>query len=109
MSDRLTAAQQQQLARAFDTFRDAYNEASLQLATPGQDKEDQERAHYEAMECGLAAVLFPPANGRHLDRDDDQPVTEDELLNGYGVSLDERIRRASVPHALRRDLGMGGR
>lgn len=105
----LTPEQQQQADRAYDTFIDVYTHTFHLEAGPSADRDDRERAHHAAIREGIEAILFPPANGRHLDRDDNQPVTEDELLNGYGVSLDERIRRASVPHALRRDLGMGGR
>lgn len=40
-----------------------------------------------------------------LDRDDNRPITEAELFNGYNV--DARVRNGRVPHALRRDLRMG--
>lgn len=43
---------------------------------------------------------------RGPDRDDNRPVTEPELMRGYGLEVNAaELRRRRLPHALRRDLG----
>ena len=41
------------------------------------------------------------------DRDDGKPVSEEDLMQGYGLAVHaDELRRRRVPHALRRDLGV---
>lgn len=101
----LTAEQQQTVEQAFERFLRVYHQERRVPA--GADPEEREQAEYEAMREGVAAVLFPNGNaernGRGPDRDNGKPITEAELLNGYGAEIDRRVRQAPLPHALRRD------
>jgi hypothetical protein len=91
----LSPEQQQTVDQAFDRFLDVYTSEYDRETGPGADREDRERAHQSALWEGLAAVLFPPTNGH--EPDPTEPLTESDLLAGYGVDLDQRARREPVP------------
>lgn len=104
----LTRDAQQRIAEeAWQRFDAAYCAAYASNHLRNGDETDRQQAHDEAFREAFEAMLGPvaAANGRGPDRDNNRPVTEEELLNGYGAQVDELVRSRPVPHALRRDLG----
>ena len=89
--DMILSEQQQVLVEeAFARFLDVYHEE--RRASVWADREEFEAAQYDAMQEGVAAVLFP--------KPDDKPASTEAELAEYGAQIDEMVRRRPVPRKL---------